>query len=308
MMELNDLQLFADIVRRGSFAAAAKARGVDPSTVSRGVSALEAELGVRLFQRSTRRNAPTEAGLAYFARIEPLIDELAIAAEAARDIGDAPSGRLRVTCSVTFGQMVIVPLLPAFRAAYPGLRLDLVATDANLDLIAERIDVAIRLGPRLDVGYIGAKLFDTRYKVCASPAYLATEGRPATPLDLADRSCLLLDLAGFRDAWRFRNQEGVVTEVPVRGDLRFTNAGAVRSCALAGLGPGLLVDWVVRDDLASGDLIDLFPDLQVTASDFETAAWILYPSRRLLPGKVRAFVDFLRANTRAPAQASTSIG
>ena len=299
-MELSSLQIFAEVVRRGSFAAVARARDVSPSAISRSIAALEAELGLRLFQRTTRRLAPTEAGALYFARIEPLVGELEQARQAAADVREEPSGTLRVTASVAFGQTCLVPLLPELHRRHPGLALELLLTDGNLDLIAERIDVALRLGPRRDSRLIGLRLFDTRYRVCASPDYLARAGAIATPEALRGRPCLLFALPGYRSRWIFRDHAGRQSEVPIEGRFVISSALALRDCALNGLGPALLADWLIDGDIAAGKLVDLFPEHQVTATDFETAAWLLYPSRAYLPLKVRAFIDFLRETLRQP--------
>jgi DNA-binding transcriptional LysR family regulator len=297
-MDVSALSIFVEVMRRGSFAAVAKDRNVDPSSISRLIASLEDELGIRLFQRSTRQLAPTEGGRIYFERIEPLIEELEHARAAAQDAGAGVSGTLRVSTTVAFGQICIVPLLGEFRRSHAGLSLDLLLTDTNLDLIGERIDVAIRLGPRLDVGYVGTKLFSTRYRVCASPAYIARAGAPSVPAQLAERDCVVFDLPGFRDRWLFQSKSGDVTEVPIKSGLRLSSALAIRQCALDGLGPVLIGHWNVDADLADGRLIDLFPDYSVTATDFETAAWIIYPSRSYLPAKVRTFIDFVRERLR----------
>jgi DNA-binding transcriptional LysR family regulator len=305
-MDISALAIFAEVMRRGSFAAVAKDRNVDPSSISRVIASLEDELGIRLFQRSTRQLAPTEGGRIYFERIEPLIEELEHARLAAQDAGASLSGNLRVSTTVAFGQICIVPLLTDFRSRYPALSLDLLLTDANLDLIGERIDVAIRLGPRLDLGYVGTKLFATRYRVCASPAYVAGHGTPATPAQLVAHKCVVFDLPGFRDRWLFRARNGDTTDISIASDLKVSSALAVRQCALDGLGPVLIGHWNVDADLVAGRLIDLFPDYEVTATDFETAAWIIYPSRAYLPAKVRAFIDFIRERLRHHAQDADS--
>jgi DNA-binding transcriptional LysR family regulator len=297
-MDITTLAIFVEVMRRGSFAAVAKDRNLDPSSISRLIAGLEDELGLRLFQRSTRRLAATEAGRVYFERMEPLLEELERASHSARDVSVTPSGNLRVSTTVAFGQICIVPLLAEFRRSYPDLSLELLLTDANLDLIGERIDVAIRLGPRLDLGYVGTRLFATRYRVCASPAYVASEGMPASPALLADRNCAVFNLPGFADRWLFREANGQVTEVPIKSDLKLSSALAIRQCALDGLGPALLAHWNIDADLAHGSLVDLFPQYSVTATDFDTAAWILYPSRSYLPLKVRTFVDFVRERLR----------
>lgn len=292
-MDLTALETFIAVVRQGSFTAVAKERDLDPSSVSRTIAGLEEELGVRLFQRTTRRLSLTEAGEVYLKQVEPLTEELAAASEAARDVGAGPRGRLRLTTSESFGQKCVVPLLGRMSTALPELSVDLVLSDANLDLVAERLDLAIRLGPRMDGNLIGRKLFDTRYRVCASPDYLSRKGPIRQPADLAGHACLLMPLRGFRSRWIFEDKKGAQQTVPVDGRIVISNAMALRACALEGLGPSLLANWLIDADIAAGGLVDLFPRFKVTATDFETAAWVLYPSRSYLPQKVRAFIDFL---------------
>lgn len=307
-MELHSLRLFVEVARRGSFAAVARDRDLDPTAVSRAVAMLEVQLGFRLFQRITRRMAPTEAGALYLERIEPLVEELGRAEETARAVQAGPSGTLRLTASVAFGQTCLVPLLPAFRAAYSALRIELLLTDANLDLIADRIDLAIRLGPSRDDNLIGLTLFDTRYRVCASPAWAERAGPIAAPTALAEFDCLLFDLPEFRTRWRFRQVPGAEVQVQVRGAVVISNALALRTCCLAGMGPALLPDWLIDDDIADGRLCDLLPAYQVTATDFDTAARLLYPSRAFLPNKVRVAIDFLREQLgrRVPNRSAAS--
>jgi DNA-binding transcriptional LysR family regulator len=298
MIDLPTLSLFIDAARRQSFAAVARARDLDPSSVSRAISGLEARVGARLFQRTTRRLTLTDAGRLYLERIEPLLEQIEAAGAEAADLTRLPAGRVRMTCSVALAVLVVAPRLAEFRRAYPDVVVDLVATDANLDLVAERIDVAVRLGPRLDVGYVGVELFQTRYRVVAAPAWTRAHPGVREPADLAGLPCILFDLPGFRDVWRFRAPSGREFEVPVTGGLTSTNALALRAAAVAGAGPALLADWTVRDDLASGALIDLFPAHEVTATAFETAAWLLYPSRAYLPARVRVLIDSLRVGAR----------
>ncbi|HEU0221164.1 MAG TPA: LysR family transcriptional regulator [Paracoccaceae bacterium] len=289
------LSVFLEVMQRGSFAAVARARGLDPSTVSRLVAGLEADLGFRLFQRTTRRLAPTEAGELYFRRVQPLAEELARARSEALDLSDRPTGTLRVTCSVSFGQSVLVPLLPAFRARAPGLSLELLVTDAVLDLIEERVDVAIRHVEPQEASLIAAKLAPTRWHVVASPDWVAREGRPARPEDLVGCDCLRFLMRDYRDRWRFRDREGRITEVPIGGSISISAASLQRQAALDGVGPAMLSDRMVGADIAAGRLIDLFPDYDATATEFGHALWVVYPSRRYLPLKVRVFIDFLRA-------------
>lgn len=293
-MDFDSARLLADIAHRGSFADVARDRGVDPSWISRAIAAAEAELGFRVFQRTTRRVTLTEAGEIYLRRIEALVDEFDQARDDALAVSAGPVGRLRMTTTVAFGQKVVVPLIPRFRDAYPGLDLELVLSDTNLDLVSERIDLAVRLGDQVSGDLVVTKLRDTRYRVCASPDYIRREGRPAGPADLATRSCLRFGLPGFRSRWRFRKGDDAPFEVPVSGSVVVSGALALRDLAIAGLGPVLLADWLIDEDIAEGRLCDLFPDHQVTGTSFDTAVWLIYPSRSFLPLKVRAMIDFLK--------------
>jgi len=297
-MDTEVLEIFIETVRRGSFAAVARDRGVDPSSISRAIATLEGDLGIRLLQRSTRRLAPTEAGQIYFERVEPIVEELGRARALAADTGERPTGTLRIAAPVSFAQLNIVDLLPEFSAAYPDLSLDLMLTDVALDLVTERIDVALRMGPLADSSLVAHRLAPMVARACASPAYLARHGRPARPRDLAGHNCLLLALPGFGPRWRFRDVDGGTEEVLVSGRVTTSNGIALKSFALAGMGITLQSRWTAGRELRSGSLVDLFPEYEVTASSFDNAVWVLYPSRAYLPLKVRVFVDFLKEKFR----------
>jgi DNA-binding transcriptional LysR family regulator len=300
-MDLDDLTLFAETARLGSFAAVAKARGTDPSTISRKLAALEDSLGVRLFQRTTRSLSLTEAGDLYLTRALPLIEELTRIGAEARETRARPSGTLRLTASVTFGQAMILPLLPAFRAAYPEVLLECLFTDQNLDLVADRIDLAIRLAPAIEGDVIAARLMTTRYRVVAAPDYLAKAPPLARPEDLAAHKLLLFTIRPFRTRWLFRDATGT-QEVPVKGDISISPAGAILDAALAGLGVALLPNYLTDPMILSGRLTRLLPAWEVAATSFDTGAWAIYPSRAYLPAKTRAMIDFLSAALpRAPA-------
>jgi DNA-binding transcriptional LysR family regulator len=300
-MNLTDLALFAETARLGSFAAVAKARDTDPSTVSRKLAALEDSLGVRLFQRTTRSLSLTEAGDLYLTRALPLIEELTRIGLEARETKAEPKGTLRLTASVTFGQAMILPLLPDFRAAYPDIRLECLFTDQNLDLIADRIDLAIRLAPSIEGDVIAARLMTTRYRVVASPAYLSMAPVLTDPGHLAAHRLLLFTIHPFRSRWLFRDPTGT-REMPVVGDIMVSPAGAILDAALAGMGVALLPNYLTDPHIVSGRLTRLLTPWEVTATTFDTGAWLVYPSRSFLPLKTRAMIDFLNARLpRTPA-------
>jgi DNA-binding transcriptional LysR family regulator len=294
-MDIGAVQLFIEVARRGNFASVARDRGMEPSSVSRIIGVLEAELGFRLFQRTTRRSSLTEAGEVYLQRVAQVVEQIEGAREDGMAVSAGPAGHLRMTASVAFGTTQLVPLLPAFRSEFPRISIELLLADANLDLVAERIDFAIRLAPAIQGDLVTTKLTDTRYRVCATPEYLARHGAPDVPGDLESRRCLLFTFPEYRTRWRFRpHPEGPEEVVRVAGDIVISNALALRDATLLGLGPALLPDWLMAGALASGALVDLFPRFRVTATDFATAAWLLYPSREHLPAKVRVAIDFLK--------------
>lgn len=262
--------------------------------MSRTVAAAEAHLGVRLFQRSTRRLAVTGVGQAYLDRIAPLLEELEIAAEEARSARRAPSGTLRLTASVAWGQECLVPLLPEFRSLYPEITLDLRFADANLDLLAEGIDLAIRLAPAPQGDLISTRLRRTSYHVCAAPEYLDRVGRPADPQELRRHDCLRMPLPGQDSSWHFRTGLGEEAHVPVTGSVVISSPLALREAARAGLGPALLADWLIEEDLVAGRLVTLFNGWEATATGFDSGAWALYPSRSYMPTRLRIILDFLK--------------
>lgn len=285
------------VARHGSFAAAARVLDVDASTVSRTVASVEKEIGLRLFQRNARSLTLTEEGAAYLARIGPLLLEMDHAADEARQLRAVPAGTLRMTASVAFAHEGIIPHLAEFHALYPKIILELLPTDANVDILADKIDLAIRLAAAPSGDLISTRLLSTRYRVCAAPAYLQREGAPAHPRDLASRNCLRFDLPDYRNNWKFRRQTEML-DVPITGSTIIANALGLRRAAREGLGPVLLGDWLVDSDLAEGQLVDVFPDWECTATRFDTAAWALYPSREFLPQKVRVMIDFLKDRYR----------
>ena len=293
-MNTQALHLFVDVARSGSFAAVARQRNQDPSQISRTIAQLEAELGVRLFQRSTRKMLLTEAGARLLDKVEALLEELRGALEEATSAAREPSGTLRITASVTFGHHCVLPLLKEFRSLYPKIKIDFVLSDDPLDLIASHIDLAIRLGPSISGNLIVTKLLDSHYRVVASPEYIASSAPILQPSDLAAHNCLLFPERIFAPFWQFKRPGEAPETVPVRGDLILSTGDAIRQLALRGLGPALLPHWAILDALEEGRLIDLFPAYEAAAASFDSAAWLIYPSRDYLPKKVRVMIDYLK--------------
>lgn len=294
-MDTDLLKTVALVAKQGSFASAARVLEVDPSSVSRAVASVEDALDLRLFQRTTRSLRITEEGETYLRRILPLLEELDAALEEAGTARRTPSGTLKMTASVAFSHECIVPNLSSFFTTYPDVSVELLPSDANLDITANGIDLAVRLGSAPTGDLIATRLLRTRYLVCASPAYLSAQAPILKPHDLAAHECLRFALPEFRTRWRFRLGDDDPFEVPVKGKTIIANALSLRRAAVEGLGPALLADWLIGEDLATGRLVDLFPGYMCTATEFDTGAWALYPSRSYLPRKVRVMIDFLRA-------------
>jgi DNA-binding transcriptional LysR family regulator len=211
-----------------------------------------------------------------------------------------PRGVLRVTTSVSFGERCLVPLLPKFIARYPGLTLDIALIEALVDLVIERIDVAIRLGPLADSSLVATRLFRTTYRVCASPDYLARHPPIQRPADVQGHNCLLFPFWGLHGRWLFKDRDGETTEVAVSGNVAISSGIALEQCALAGMGVAILPDWLVAGSLRSGTLEMVLGDHQATATTtFDTAGRLVYPSREKMPRKVRLFSEFMKREFRA---------
>ncbi len=298
-MNMETLRLFCEVMQYLSFSEVAKTRNVAPSSISRAISVLESELEIKLFQRSTRSLKPTEAGEIYFKRVSLALVELEEAKQLAKDLNNSPQGLLRVTASTVFGKMYIVPLLDELLLKYPLLTIELLLTDSYVDLIEERIDVAIRLGSLRDSSYIAKKLLDMKFYICASPNYVNRNGLPLRPSDLTKHNCLLFPREAYNNQWLFKDSNNNMTNIAVRGNCTITNSEAIKQSAVNGIGITLLPDWLIQSEINSQLLVKLFESYSVTATDYDSAVWMLTPSRRYVPSKTKVFMDHL-INTMVP--------
>ena len=294
-MDVNVLKLFVEVMQRRNFTDIAHEHNIAPSSVSRSITGLENELGIRLFQRTTRKLEPTEAGMVYFDRVRAIIDDLDSARQIAADLTEQPRGILRVTASTVFGRMLIVPLLPELAEKYPLLSIDLNLTDTYLDLIEERIDVAVRLGTLRDSTYISKRLARLESGIYASPEYIDQHGRPELPQQITEHKCLLFPRSGNNLTWLFKDKQQNIVNVPINYTTRITNLDAIKQCTLYGMGISLLPSWLAEQEIADGSLVRLFSDYEVTATDYESSIWLVYPSREYLALKSRVFIDLLSA-------------
>lgn len=286
---LGNLSVLVSVVETGNFARAADALGLSPSGVSRAIGRLEARLGVRLLHRTTRSVTLTDEGERLYAQVSPLLSGIEDAALSAAGDSRAVRGRLRVSLDPMFSRQVVAPMLPAFLARYPDLDLEIVTRDELGDLIADGIDVSVRFGVPPASSLVGRKLLETRVLTVAAPSYIAAHGRPAAPRNLVDYHCIQ-----FRDPvtrrpfdWEFHRQGKVVT-VETRGPLLVTDSGTMFAVCIAGAGIAQVLAVSVQSALDDGSLVELFPDW----AEETFPLYAFYPSRRNVPPKVRAFVDF----------------
>ncbi|GAA5176112.1 LysR family transcriptional regulator [Niveibacterium umoris] len=284
------LLLFARVARSGSFSSAATALGLSRSAVSKQVAAVEAQIGGRLIQRTTRSLELTELGEAVLAEAE----RIEAALEAIDDLGAAHAqevrGKLRVSSSTAAGRELLVPLLPEFHRRYPALELELGLEDRFVDLVAERVDVAIRIGHLPDSSLVARRLGELTWALVASPDYLARRGTPARPEDLAAHDCLCYGNAKFRqDTWGFV-ADGEPRRFPVRGALVINDASALVDAAIRGMGVLLIDRALVQQPIEAGLLRPLLPDYPPTQG---VPVYVVYPDRSHLPARTQAFVDFL---------------
>jgi len=258
------------------------------SAVSKRLASLEATLGVRLLERTTRTVAPTQAGLVLFQRSHALLAEAAAAEDAVSAFRGQLVGTLRVSAPVTFGHAHVLPLVLRFLALYPAVRVSLSLSDASVDLVADGIDVAIRAGRIDDSSLLSRKLGPDRRIVCATPTYLARHGTPSAPADLRDHACLrhprMLPVGG----WSFATPGGLIT-VPVTGPLEVDNVAALREAALASLGLALIPSYAVGADLREGRLRAVLQEHMPEAAPFR-ALWVAGRQPRPV---VPTFVEFL---------------
>jgi DNA-binding transcriptional LysR family regulator len=287
VFDLNDIAMFVQVVRFGSFAEAARRVGLPPNTVSRRIQQLETQLGTRLMQRSTRKLTLTSAGQAFHERCAGAVDGLLEAGQALLIGSQQPSGLVRVAAPADFFDFFPMEWVAEFLAAHPLVRLDFVLSDAKADLIAEQIDVAFRGGPLSDSGYVGRQLLGTHSDgMVASPAYIAARGTPGTLQDLAKHECVISAHPSGRATWRLAGPDGVEEEVQVAGRFSGNTALALRRAAVAGLGIALLPPTMARLDVQAGLLVPVLPQYQRTSGGMI----VLYPSRRHLPTAVSAFI------------------
>lgn len=291
MDRVQGLQLFIRVVETGSFSKASADMGLTQPTATKHVAALEARLGARLLYRSTRGVTPTEVGALYYDKCKRIAQELEEADNLALLLQSRVGGQLRISTSVAFGRRVMTPLVLRFMREHPDLSVDLSFDDRYVNLVEQGVDVALRMG-RLADSTLGARFLGLNpWLLAASPAYLQAHGAPDSAEAVAAHPCLVYSSVQGDERWSFTLPDGRIQTVPVKGPLRSNNLSAVLSACRAGMGLAVLPHYVARVSLNEGALVPVLPTLSLPSQELHA----VYPSPKLLPGKVQVFVNWLQA-------------
>lgn len=287
MDRLREMEIFARVVEAGSFSAAARDINMGQPAISKTIAGLEDRLGVRLLTRSTRKLSPTEAGTAFYERAVRAISEADEAEAAAQGAGAGLEGRLRVSAPVTFSRLHLVPKLGSFLDAHPRVQLELLMDDRVVDVVAENVDAALRLGVLTDSALRARKLGQAERLVVATPAYLARRGVPRSPVDLLDHDSIIYGQSSGGQEWLFRRGTSE-TSVYLKPRLKLSAAEGVREAVLAGQGFAIASRWMFAPELKSGEVAAILEEWALPPIDL----WVIYPSGRLTSAKARAFINW----------------
>jgi DNA-binding transcriptional LysR family regulator len=293
--QFRQIATFVEVVARGSLSAAARAEGIAPAMIGRRLDALEARLGVKLLQRTTRRLALTNEGAAFLEDCQRILAELEEAESAVTERSARASGHLLVSAPAGFGRAHVAPLLPSFLAEHRDVTINLNLSDRLVDVIGEGVDVAIRIASLSDSSLVGVKLADNARVVVGSPAYFKRHGTPLSLADLARHNCLAISSEGSQRGWTFVDEEKNVT-VKVGGNMQCNDGEVLHDWALAGRGLAWRSMWEVGPQLRAGALRTVLDQYAAPGNDI----YAVFAQRRHLPLRIRAFVDFLRHTYNQP--------
>ncbi len=289
MDRMRALEVFVEVVRRNSFARASDALDTSPANVTRIIADLEAHLGARLLNRSSRKMSLTESGEGLYERAKTIVEDMAEIEAIASSAAMQPRGLLRINAPVTFGIHHLAPLWPRFMALYPQVELEVALIDRVVDIVEEGYDMAIRISRSGSASHAARKLATSHNICCAAPSYLARHGAPNTPADLVRHNCIGYSYAANADEWRFTDAAGHPHAVSVNCSMHANNGDTARAAALAGIGVIGQPTFLVGADVRAGRLVQLLPEFHLP--DIDVLA--VYPSRRHLNAKVRVMIDFL---------------
>lgn len=298
-MRLPDFEawaMFATVVEHRSFSAAATALGVSKATVSKAISRLEASLATPLFHRTSRKLTLTEGGRALAERAGRILAEAQAAEEAARETATQPAGLVRLAAPMSFGLKHVAPAIADFLEAQPDIQIDLRLSDARVDIVAEGIDLAVRIADLPDSSLRARRLRGVTAYCIAAPSYLARRGTPRHPAELGEHDCFAYTNVP-RQTWRFRGPDGEEAAVRPEGRLRADSGEAMLPALCAGLGVGMLPDFIVGDDIAAGRLVSLLPGWTLPPIGLH----LVTPPGEIRPARVEALIAFLVSRLRDAA-------
>jgi DNA-binding transcriptional LysR family regulator len=291
MIDVDDMRAFQQVATLLNFSAAGRTLSVRKSAISRSIQRLENVLKVRLFERTTREVALTEAGRMLLTRFDEIIARIDEAVELAANLSSHPSGRLKVTAGIGFGIEVLTELLPAFSLAHPDIEIMLDLTSRNVDLVAEQVDIAFRMGPLVDSSLIALRLGAISCQLCAAPSYLERRGRPKTLKELQEHDLLAIPRGdNLPRRWCLRDKEGRAHEFEVQVRLAANDPHALHRMVLNGAGIAATASYVASPEIERGTLVRLLPDWTVPSVDVS----LVMPPGRERGAASRAFVDFAR--------------
>ena len=295
MGQFRQISTFVDVVSKGSLSAAARAEGIAPAMIGRRLDALEARLGVKLLQRTTRKLALTNEGAAFLEDCQRILAELEEAESAVAERSARASGHLMISAPAGFGRQHVAPLLPSFLAEHRDVEATLNLNDRVVDLIGEGVDVAIRIASLSDSNLVSVKLADNERVLVATPGYLKRYGEPKTLADLSKHNCLAISSEGSQRGWTFRDNGKIVT-IKVSGNMGCNDGQVLHEWALAGKGLAWRSMWEVGSEIESGQLQAVLNQYAAPGNDI----YAVFAQRRHLPLRIRTFVDFLRHTYAQP--------
>ncbi|WP_417453216.1 LysR family transcriptional regulator [Kiloniella sp.] len=299
MINLNDMVLFAKVAELEGISAAARVLNIPKSRVSRRIAALESDLGVRLIERTTRAVQLTEMGTIFFHHCRRVVEESESAIESINNMREAPRGNLRVSVSFAIGQYLVAPYLGEFAKLYPDIKINLDLSNRHVDLITEGYDLVIRVGEQKDSSLMTKRIGQARAKLCASPDYIKNYGSPTSLNQLPDHKLLMMSDSYDLKQFIFENQIGELRSLDVMPNNTINDFTALRSMVEDGCGISLMPEYIIQDAIDKGKLVQVLPDWQSKIISY----YVLYPSRKGLTKKARAWIDFFekkfKMNTRA---------
>ncbi len=283
---ITDLEIFARVAAAGNMSAAGRDMGLSPAVVSKRISHMEERLGARLFQRTTRQLKLTETGEGFYERVVSILADIEEAEAFVSQLNAQASGTLRITAPTAFSRLHIAPHLASFMRQHPDLTIEMHLTDAIVDIVAEGMDLAIRVAELNDSSLVARKLAPCRHVICGSPDYLDQYGRPKTLSDLSKHNCLT---TGYNQVWRFEGPDGPAA-LKVSSNLRSNCSDVVREAVLSGMGIAMRSTWEISEELKAGRLEVVLPEYHETSG---VAVFAVYPCRQFVPAKLKFFVEFL---------------